>query len=60
MKLEIYKHDTWHGDDWRWRVVARNGKIVAASSEGFKTRYGAKRNLKATLRMLTKLVVEAV
>ena len=60
MKLEIYKHDTWDGDQWRWRVVARNGKIVAASSESFKTRYSAKRNLKATLRMLAKLVDKVV
>lgn len=54
MKLEIYKEI---GREWRWRVVARNGKIVAASSEGFATRYGAKRNLKSTLRHLTKLVL---
>lgn len=56
MKLEIYKAN--RSQDWRWRVVARNGKIVASSSEGFNTRYGAKRNLKATLRYLSDLVVE--
>ena len=56
MKLEIYKAN--RSQDWRWRVVARNGRIVAASSEGFVTRYGAKRNLKATLRMLTTLVLK--
>ena len=58
MKLEIYKHDTWRGDEWRWRVLAHNGKIVAASSESFATRYNAKRNLKATLRILTTLILK--
>lgn len=53
MKLEIYLSI----DDWRWRVKSRSGRIVAASSEAFATRAGAKRNLKATLRMLTKLVL---
>lgn len=55
MKLEIYRPN--RTQDWRWRITARNGRIVAASSEGFVTRYGAKRNLKATLRLLTKLVL---
>ena len=29
---------------WRWRVTHSNGLILAASSEGFATRSGAKRN----------------
>lgn len=53
MKLEIYL-----SGGWRWRVKARNGKIVAASSEAFATRAGAKRNVKATIRYLVALVVE--
>jgi len=30
--------------EWRWRLVARNGRIVACSSEGYKKRIDAKRN----------------
>ena len=53
MKLTIYKTRTNH---WRWRVKARNGKIVASSSEEFETQYGAKRNVRTTLNYLNKLV----
>ena len=56
MKLEIYKVN--RTQDWRWRVKSRNGRIVAASSEGFDTRYGAKRNLQTTLRHLIRLLDE--
>ena len=33
--------DRWHfyrdeAGEWRWKVVARNGKIVVSSSEGYK------------------------
>lgn len=28
---------------WRWRAVARNGKIVAASEQGYSTKYYALR-----------------
>ena len=30
--------------DWRWKIVARNGKIIDSSSEGFKTKRTAIRN----------------
>lgn len=56
MKFELYK--TTHPvlkEQWRWRVTARNGKIVAASSEGFRFPSGAKRNFRTTLRYLIKL-----
>jgi uncharacterized protein len=33
MKIEIYK-DT--NNEWRWRLVARNGNTVAVSGEGYK------------------------
>lgn len=44
-KWEFYKDK---GDDWRWRRTAPNGKIVGASSEGYKNKSdciaNAKRN----------------
>lgn len=27
-------------NEWRWRVRARNGKIIAVSGEGYKTEHG--------------------
>jgi len=35
--------------EWHWRVKHGNGKIVAASSEGFSGKAGAKRNFKRSL-----------
>lgn len=32
-RLEFYESET--ADEYRWRVVAANGEIIAASSEGF-------------------------
>ena len=46
MKIEIYEDDA---GEWRWRMVARNGKIVADSGEGYRRRLGA---LRAVLRLL--------
>jgi uncharacterized protein YegP (UPF0339 family) len=51
MTLEFYKAL----DGWRWRVTAANGEIVAASSEAFSRKYGARRNLFVTLRALIRL-----
>lgn len=35
MKVEIYKQK----GEWRWRIRARNGRILAVSSEGYKGRH---------------------
>jgi uncharacterized protein YegP (UPF0339 family) len=42
MKIEIYRD---RKREWRWRIKARNGRIIGASSEGFERRARAKRNL---------------
>ncbi len=39
MKFYIYKD---RAGEWRWRLKARNGRIVADSGEGYKTRAGAR------------------
>lgn len=28
-------------NDWRWRIVSRNGKVLAVSSEGYKSKQDA-------------------
>ncbi len=42
--IEFYQD---HSDNHRWRLKHGNGKILAASSEGFLSKSNAKRNFKA-------------
>lgn len=37
--------------DWRWRVVARNGQVIATSHEGYKNRAHAARMCKRICRV---------
>lgn len=39
-RFEVYEDSE---GDYRWRLVARNGKIMADSAEGYTSRRGAKR-----------------
>lgn len=40
------------GESYRWRITARNGKLVACSGESFDSRGNAKRAAKAFVRNL--------
>ena len=42
-KLEYYKDKV---GEWRWKVTAANGKVIDASTEGFSTKWSARRNYK--------------
>lgn len=44
MKFHIYQD---RRGEWRWRLKARNGRIVADSGEGYKRRGGAQRAARA-------------
>lgn len=46
MKIDIYKAAD---NQWRWRLKAKNGKIVADSGEGYLTRWGCKRAVRKFL-----------
>lgn len=35
MRIELYKD---LDKEWRWRVIARNGRVVADGPEGYKKR----------------------
>ena len=35
MKIEVFR-ETGDAKDWRWRLRAANGKIIATSGEGYK------------------------
>lgn len=43
-KLTIYKDEK---NDWRWSVTSSNGKIIAASTEGYKRKRSVIANLKS-------------
>lgn len=51
MKAEIYKDEKGL---WRWRIKARNGKVVGASSEAYVRRAACERNLWAITAMREK------
>lgn len=53
-KIEYYKDKK---KEWRWRVVARNGNILADSGEGYKNKSGAVKGSKATKKALNFLLV---
>ena len=42
MKIKFFKDDR---GEWRWHIVARNGKLIAGPGEGFKRRGDAIKNL---------------
>ena len=46
-KIEIYKDEA---GEWRWRLVAPNGQLIASSGEGFRRKWSAKRSAKRVLR----------
>lgn len=39
-KFHIYEDQS---GDWRWRLVAANGRIIADSAEGYTSKAGARR-----------------
>jgi uncharacterized protein YegP (UPF0339 family) len=55
MKLELYKDVD---KEWRWKLVARNGRTVAEGTEGYRKRATMKKTLR---RMgIQKIVPDAV
>jgi uncharacterized protein YegP (UPF0339 family) len=51
-KIEVYQDND---GDWRWQVIAANGRIVGVSSEGYRKRadclYGAHLTCQAILAL---------
>lgn len=41
--IQIFKD---RHNQWRWRRMAPNGRLIATAGEGFKTKWGAKRAAK--------------
>ncbi len=52
MKFEMYKDID---KEWRWRLVARNGRIIADSAEGCKKRATMKKTMRKLVKDLPKV-----
>ena len=37
-------------DEWRWRLVASNGNIIADSGEGYRSKQGVERGIESVKR----------
>lgn len=46
--FELYQDSA---DEWRWRLVATNGNIVADSAEGYASKQGAERGIRTVKRI---------
>jgi len=57
MKFELYQDK---GGDWRWRLVAKNGKTVAESGEGYNGIGNVRRALKAFRHNVTSAPVVVI
>lgn len=57
--VEVYKHRTWYGkSEWRWRITANNGKIIASSSEGYRNRQDLITNMASIVGSLGEFITE--
>jgi uncharacterized protein YegP (UPF0339 family) len=45
--FEVYRDSA---DEWRWRLVASNGNIIADSGEGYSSKQGVKRGIDSVKR----------
>jgi len=45
-------------DEWRWRLVAANGNIIADSGEGYNSKQGAKRGIESVKRVAGDAEIE--
>ncbi|APE95909.1 HVO_2922 family protein [Halodesulfurarchaeum formicicum] len=46
--------------EWRWRLVAANGNIIADSGEGYSSKQGAKRGIQSVKRGAADAAVEVL
>ena len=57
--LEVYSKITWTlKKEWRWRITANNGKVIAASSEGYRNREDLINNMASTSVSLGEFITE--
>lgn len=56
--LEFYRSRTETRTEWRWRLLARNGRILAGSSEGYERLGGAKKSAQLVTAYLLRVDVK--
>jgi uncharacterized protein YegP (UPF0339 family) len=56
-KFQVYRD---RAGEFRWRLVAPNGNIIADSGEGYETRYNAKRAAENVRARIGQAVIEDV
>ena len=52
MRLELYKDVD---KEWRWKIVSRNGRIVAVGDEGYRKRATMKKTLRQLFRGIDEI-----
>ena len=57
LKLLVYRDEK---REWRWRLVAPNGRILADSGEGYKKRQGALKGFASIRENLAKGLVKTI
>jgi uncharacterized protein YegP (UPF0339 family) len=55
MRYEIYKD---HTGDWRWRLRAQNGNVIAESGEGYRHRPDCENGIRLTQNSAQAPVVD--
>ncbi|MFC6939012.1 HVO_2922 family protein [Salinirubellus sp. GCM10025818] len=45
--FEVFRDNA---DEWRWRLVASNGNIIADSGEGYQSKQGVERGIESVKR----------
>jgi uncharacterized protein YegP (UPF0339 family) len=55
--FELYRDGA---GEWRWRLVAANGNIIADSGEGYRSKQGAERGIDSVRRTAPEADVEVV
>ncbi|WP_435361561.1 HVO_2922 family protein [Haloarchaeobius sp. DFWS5] len=56
-RFEVFEDNA---GEWRWRLVASNGNIIADSGEGYKSKQGATRGIRSVKRSAPAADVEIV
>jgi uncharacterized protein len=54
-KINLYKDNA---NEWRFRIVASNGRTVADSGEGYKTKFFCNRNAKRLMEKMSDASIQ--
>jgi uncharacterized protein YegP (UPF0339 family) len=53
--FEVYRDNA---DEWRWRLVASNGNIIADSGEGYNSKQGVQRGIESVKKAAPQAELE--